>query len=141
MSRTLSVHVTVDRVPRFDEVVAIVRETGGGFVVDGRISFVENTEPDSYDWQTADPGAEESILAMLAEKADAGVDVGISVVWESTGHGGTLHLLPKSNGVFILPYADSPEVLPGIVGLGWFVDRLTVDFARFGLVSVEASDL
>jgi hypothetical protein len=141
MGRTQSVDVTVARVPRFAEVVDLVRASGGGFAAYGEIWFMENTEPDSYDWRTTEPAAEESVLAMLAEKADAGIDVGISLVWAATGHGGTLHFRPAAKHVFLLPYADSPEVVPGIIGLGWYLDRLMTDFARFGLVSAEASDV
>jgi hypothetical protein len=101
---------------------------------------MENTDPDSYDWQMADPGAEASILAMLAEKADAGIEVGISVAWKDSGHGGTLHLRPESKRIFFIPYADSPKVAPGFIGLGWYLDRLTADFAPLGLVSLEAND-
>lgn len=140
MSRSVGIDFTFERVPRFAEVVQVVRDSGGGFVAYGQISFMENTESDSYDWRTVDPAAESATLAMLAEKADAGIEVGISVAWEDGRHGGTLHLRPESMRIFFIPYADSPEVAPKFIGLGWYLDRLTADFAPLGLVSLEAND-
>jgi hypothetical protein len=141
MSRSVGIDFTFERVPRFVEVVQVVRDSGGGFVAYGQISYMENTEPDSYDWRTANPEAERATLAMLAEKAAEGIEVGVSVSWASSGHGGTLHVRPESNRIFIIPYADSPQVAPGFIGLGWYLDRLTADFAPLGLQSIEASDI
>ncbi|MFI9387765.1 hypothetical protein [Kutzneria sp. NPDC052558] len=137
----MSLDFTFEQVPQFVEVVKVVRKSGGGFVAHNRISFMKNTEIDAYDWQTASPAAEASILAMLEEKAAAKIEVGISVAWKGSGHGGTLHIQPESRRIFIIPYADSPQVAPGFIGLGWYLDRLTADFAPFGLLSVEASDI
>ncbi|MFI9387763.1 hypothetical protein [Kutzneria sp. NPDC052558] len=142
MSRSTTLGFKFDQMPDFIEIVAAVRTKGGVFAIDEKLFFVENSNG-MYDWIFGDPIDESSILALLAEKSAASVEVGIRVAWPDANRGGTVLVYPSLNQISFMPDAGSPAVpsAPEFTSLGWFLDRLTADFAPLGLQSVTASDI
>jgi len=137
MSRTVDIDLTF-RAPTRPEVL-LSRLASGGWspVREGKINYMVG----DFDWQYADDGDNDQVIAALNRTLAAGNVAGVSL-WTEEGHGANLLIFPGFEKVsFSLDL--NRRLLHGsriFADLGWYLRRIVPLLEGAGLSGVTARD-